>query len=371
MRRFVRSIARLLAVSLLLGVLVISEAPPAGATACTADSLAVWGAGNCTVSAFGNGVLQESVSYTVPGGGTVEGWVCRPNTIGVDYPVLVFNHAANSPLTLEETNCELYPVQGYVVLVSKFLPQGEPVDPGDFCVGEVDDVVTMIDMARDLPFVDDDNIAMRGISLGGCVTLRIHQAGLAGLRAAAAINPPTDMAAVYTNSATKYTSNLCSSFPFLVNCAGWKRLRDGIATATGGPPSPLTQAEYEARSPLHFLADTAASTVPLVIVQGQADPFIPIAQTCAFAKALNDLPNPAWNFTPVRFANAFLNFTPQILAPSGCSGMGSWQNGNPVTAGYPDDHYLFVFDNFDHDSPPAEFTEAVIRADNFMRVRLP
>jgi fermentation-respiration switch protein FrsA (DUF1100 family) len=357
-----RGVVELLAVAVLAAVFVVASPSSAGAAgACRAGE---WADGCATVY-DGQGLIVEDVTY--PNGPTpsLSGRVCRPQVAG-RHPVIVLDHAASldGDLTYYEDGfCLRYAAYGYVVLMPRYRPNplGPPND--SFCLAEVGDVVAMIDHARALPYVDGTDIVMRGISLGGCVTLRIHQQGLPGLRAAAVLSAPTDLARVYDSAADQFAAHLCLAFPAISHCREWRFFKDLIADSVGGPPGADTGSAYDARSPIRFAAQTAASAVPLLVVQGADDYGVPTRQTCAFAAAVDAAPGA--DLDPVHFGpppDRAIDPTP----PPGCEALGPWATTNPVVAGFPGDHYLFVVDGIEHMTPAQDFVGLVGMADSFL-----
>jgi alpha-beta hydrolase superfamily lysophospholipase len=361
-----RLVTALVIVTVLAGGLVMLATEPAGAAACSVGSQRAWDAG-CAITYVDSGLVVEEVAYTVDGI-VVRGLVCRPLVPPPGgSPVLVVNHALGVGAASERDACNAYPRSGgYVVLVSEYRPVGADPPFDDGCLGEVDDVIAMVDRARTLSYVDDSRIVMRGASLGGCVTLRIHQRGMPGLRAAAAINPGTDMADVWTNADRELTENLCIVLtPVSPACRVWRNLRNAITDMVGGPPGPATEAAYDARSPVHFAARTANSAVPLLIVQGGADHVVPLEQTCRFVEAVDGAAPVAGPFRLVRFGPGADGFPIEPSAPEGCPELGPWQTVNPAPT-YPAGRYLMVLDGLDHATPLGELGVATSAANLFL-----
>ncbi len=357
-----RGVVDLLAVALLAAVLVVGGPEPAGAAgACGAGE---WAEG-CTTVYDGQGLIVEDVTYANGPTTGLSGRVCRPQSTG-RRPVIVLDHAASADGDLtyyENGSCLRYAAYGYVVLMPRYRPNplGPPND--SFCLAEVGDVRAMVDHARALPYVNGGNIVMRGISLGGCVTLTIHQQGMPGLRAAAVLSPVTDLAKVYGNASDQFAAHLCLAFPAISHCREWRFLKDLITDSVGGAPSAATQAAYDARSPIRAAAATAASPVPLLVVQGGDDYVVPERQTCAFAQAVAEAPGRP--LIPVHFGPG-PDHAVDPSPPRGCEAVTGWASANPVLAAFPADRYLFVVDGIEHMTPTDEFASLVSVADVFL-----
>jgi dienelactone hydrolase len=365
-RAALRIVTDTLITALLAGSFVFLTAAPAGASACSAEAQRAWDV-SCDVAYVDSGLVIEDVAYTVDGL-TVHGKVCRPLVPDpAGSPVLVVNHSAGVGAASEKYACNTYPrYPGYVVLLPEYRAVGEDPPNDDWCLGEVDDVIGMVDRARSLSYVDDTRIVMRGMSLGGCVTLRAQQRGVPGLQAAAVVNPATDAAGIWTHANSQFSTNLCLLLPGSnPKCPQWRRLRNAITTAVGGPPGPATEAAYDERSPLRFAAATASSTAPLLIVQGGTDDMVPTWQTCAFVQAVDGLSPPAKAFQAIRFGAGESGFPIDASAPPGCGGLGRWLPVTPAPT-FPADRYLVVLDGLEHFGPTLDNGVATTTADLFL-----
>jgi dipeptidyl aminopeptidase/acylaminoacyl peptidase len=359
----------LLTGALLSTMTVLVTATPAEAVTCSATSNAAWS--TCDEVFSDALMIEEEVEY--PGGiGPVDGRVCRPVAAG-SHPILVMNHGASAtPLTDKtiDDECRERARQGFYVIASNYrLPETTPSPTTDACLGEVDDVIAMIDIARTITYADDTKIGVRGLSLGGCVSLQIHQQGIPGLIAAASINGPTDWTAARNYWRSEYNARLCALLP-LGNCNYWKLLYTWIENATGGAPGPATQAAYDARSPMAEADDTAASSVPLALMQGAGDPLVTPAQTCAFAAAVNGQPGGAWDFTPVHYGTRGAGYPVIPTAAASCPGVGTWHSGTTPYPAFPGDHYLAVVDGLAHATPNPDLEDATLWVDTFIASKL-
>ena len=87
--------------------------------------------------------------------------------------------------------CALAAKAGWVMAESSY--RGEDGSDGEIevCLGEVDDVLAMLEVVRSQSYADPDRIAMLGVSHGGCVTSRAVERG-ADVDVAAEIAGPAD-----------------------------------------------------------------------------------------------------------------------------------------------------------------------------------
>ncbi|HET8647505.1 MAG TPA: prolyl oligopeptidase family serine peptidase, partial [Vicinamibacteria bacterium] len=132
-----------------------------------------------TATTFEDNLVRiERVTYRSSGGLRIEGQVCRSTVLG-RRPVLVVNHGGFEGLGGEWNGglCKTIAQAGYVVIESSY--RGEDGSEGrvEFCLGEVDDVLAMLDVALQQPYADRRRVVMWGGSHGGCVTTRAFQRG--------------------------------------------------------------------------------------------------------------------------------------------------------------------------------------------------
>src|SRR5262245_45574824 len=142
-------------------------------------------------------LIIEKVAYR-SNGLRIFGQVCRPASAG-PHPVMVVNHGGFAGLGDEWNGgvCRQTASQlGYVVVESSY--RGEDGSEGtiELCLGEVDDVLRMLEIVLAQPYADRRRVVMWGGSHGGCITTRAFQRG-APVHAAVDVFGPTDAAATY------------------------------------------------------------------------------------------------------------------------------------------------------------------------------
>lgn len=276
-------------------------------------------------------VVIEKVSYR-SGALRIFGQVCRPASAG-PHPVMVMNHGGFEGLGGEWNGgtCRGLAEQfGYVVVQSSY--RGEDGSDGriEICLGEVDDVLAMLDVALQQPYADRRRVVMWGGSHGGCITTRAFQRG-APVHAAVDVFGPGDLAATFAfwQAQIAAGSRYANVYQDLV---------DVTARAAGGTPAQVPAA-YAARSPARFAADLARRPEPFLIVHGVADLLVPAPESCLLAAQAGG------------FASWHLAADPEVAlptAPAGCEATGlSWSTA-PRPAGWPGARYLLIYDTAGH-----------------------
>ncbi len=277
-------------------------------------------------------VVIERVSYRSDGL-RVQGQVCRPPSIG-PHPVLVFNHGGFDGLGTEWNGgfCRDYARLGNVVVESSY--RGEDGSDGavEVCLGEVNDVLRMLEIALAQPYADRRRVVMAGGSHGGCITARAFQRG-APVQAAIDIFGFSDLAASYAF----WTAEIAARSPFT---SVYQELRDRVSRALGGPPDRVPAA-YAARSPAAFSADLALRPEPFLYVHGVEDLLVPASESCRLAALAGG------------FFAQHVSASPEIVletSPRGCEGFPIvWRRGPRPGPTWPEKRYLLVYDAVGHD----------------------
>jgi dipeptidyl aminopeptidase/acylaminoacyl peptidase len=278
-----------------------------------------------------NIVRIEKVSYRSTGGLRVEGQICR-TTIPGRRPILVVNHGGFEGLGGEWNGglCKTIAQAGYVVIESSY--RGEDGSEGgvEFCLGEVDDVLAMLEIALEQHWADPRRVSMLGISHGGCITLRALQRG-APVQAAVNVFGPTEAASLVQF----WQARVAAGDP---NAAAYRELINEVLRATGGSPDPASPA-YTSRSPVAFVPQLDAFPGPLLTVHGTSDPLVPLAQSCLLASRMRDV-------------RAYYRDLVGTLTgpPPGCaSGALPWRTDGLPAPRWPDQRYFMVYRGAGHD----------------------
>lgn len=275
-------------------------------------------------------VRIEKVSYRSSGGLRVFGQVCRTTILG-RRPVVVVNHGGFEGLGAEWNGglCKTFARAGYVVIESSY--RGEDGSEGnvEFCLGEVDDVLAMLDITLAQSYADRDRVVMLGLSHGGCIALRAIERG-APVRAAADVFGPTDAASLVRF----WQARVAAGDP---NSAEYNELIQSVVRAAGGQPESVPAA-YTARSPASFVAQLDAWPGALLTVHGTDDPLIPLAQSCLLGSRARDV-------------RAYYRDATRVLPgpPPGCADAGiTWRTDGLPGPSWPDRRYLVVYRGVGH-----------------------
>jgi dipeptidyl aminopeptidase/acylaminoacyl peptidase len=281
-------------------------------------------------------VTIEKVTYRSDGL-VIEGQVCRPR-IGERHPVLLINHGGFEGLGGEWNGgfCKDLAVAGYVVAESSF--RGEDGSEGEveFCLGEVTDSLTMLDITLAQPYARRDRALMMSVSHGGCIGLRALERG-AAVQAAVDVFGPTEGAELVGF----WKQRVAAGDP---RAAEYRELIDTVEAAVGGTPQQVPGA-YQARSPVAFASQLDAWPGSLLVVHGTADPLVPVRQSCLLAERARDF--------HAYFRDPRVGAIPN--APPGCEGLDvEWLGGPLPGPSWPERRYLVVYRGGGHDysGPP-------------------
>lgn len=265
-------------------------------------------------------IVIQKVTYRSQGM-KIFGQVCRPAGTG-PFPLIVENHGGLSGLPgWNGGSCAAAARAGYIQVESSFRGQDGSDGYIELCAGEVDDALTMLEIARTMPEVDQDRVVMWGTSLGGCVTTRALQRG-ARVKAAASVFGITNMRAEYEFWRRQITTGAGPTVQY-------QMLVDTANAGIGGSPDDYPE-EYQLRSPIEHLADLPAG-VPFLMTHGVEDQMVPPSQSCDLAHRLT-------------VSGHHYDEQHQLLAttPTGCESM--WTPNMAPVAGWPATRYLLVYD---------------------------
>jgi len=272
-------------------------------------------------------VVTERVKYR-SGSLLIDGQVCRPKA-GGPYPVIVFNHGGFMGLGIaaDSGNCIDSARAGFVWIGSSY--RGEDASEGEIevCLGEVDDVLAMIDVALAQPYADRDRVVMWGGSHGGCITTRAVERA-APVDAAVDVFGPADLASNYQFWVDQIEAGTGPT-------AAYQELVQVVDDAIGGPPADYPD-QYAARSPGNF---ELPAGLPFMVTHGTVDELVPVAQSC-------DLVAGAGGFTAFHLDGSQAEVT---SPPVGCEDAGlTWSAGPRPSPGWPGGRYLVVYDGLGH-----------------------
>ncbi len=306
-----------------------------------------------TIRATSASVLVEDVTYR-SGSLVIEGRVCRPNRGGAN-PALIWNHGGFVGFAATDDDvCDSFARLGYAVLMSSYRGQDASGGQVEACLGEVDDVLALTDIARQQPYVNSQRMVMAGASHGGCVTLRAVQRG-AQVHAAVAIAPPTNWVALYH----QYADSALLGDP--ARRATYEALIADMEQALGGTPGQQVSG-YAARSPTNFSSATNAWNRPLLLIHGTADDYVFAMQSCLMATAIGGV-----TAMHVQSDGGVSDQGPQACQAAFIE----WNAGPRPGPQWPNDRYLLVYQGVGHTLDGASGARAVNDAVSFLLAKTP
>ena len=275
-------------------------------------------------------ITIERVAYK-SGDLTIQGQICRP-TVDGRHPVLISNHGGFQGVPdMDNPNgfCANTARSGWVVAESSY--RGEDGSDGkvEVCLGEVDDVLAMIDVVRSQPYADTQRVAMFGVSHGGCVTSRAVEKH-ADVDLAVEIAGPAEWISLMR--AVKRSLKGPKTRPVLQQIQ--KNLVTTIEKAVGGTYTEFPK-RYKERSPNP--KKIAQWDKPFLIMHGAADSIVPVQQSCGLAIRIG-------GFKAYRF-----DTSGGVVSepPPGCEKL-PWSDGPSPVGTFNGDRYLMTYDDVDH-----------------------
>jgi dienelactone hydrolase len=198
----------------------------------------------------------------------IVGFIYKPRqTAGKKLPIVIFNRGGLSDETIGPENYNYlyemhrYASEGFLVLASQYRGAGGSEGKDEVAGADTNDVMNLIPLAASLGYADMNRVFMWGYSRGAMMTLQAIRLG-APVRAAAIVGPPTD-----------FTSR--------ANDPGF--IEFGRATYP----------DFDARKDEHVKNRSAILwvdkiNVPLLIMQGGADPGVSPSKVMTFAQKLDE-----------------------------------------------------------------------------------
>ncbi|OEH94559.1 alpha/beta hydrolase family protein [Bacillus solimangrovi] len=208
------------------------------------------------------------ITYTSDGLG-VNGYLVKPRKIEGKAPVLIFNRGGNREFgAINEQALQylsFWADKGFVVLVSQYRGNAGGEGQEQFGGEDVNDVLKLVDVARELPYVDTDNIVMLGASRGGMMTYLAIKHGI-DIKAAVIVSGMSDLFHTYENRE--------------------QGMKDTLQQLVGDPEA--DRDEYEKRSAVFW---TDEIDVPVLILHGDADWRVPIEQAEELVESMQETKN--------------------------------------------------------------------------------
>ncbi len=210
----------------------------------------------------------ERIYYQSTGGITVSGLLFKPEGSG-PWPLIVVDHAGFGTAA-DFSDVALGVVdKGYVALAPDFRGSGKSQGAHELAKGEVDDVIDGINYVEAQGLIDRDRIGIYGQSHGAAVSMLVAERD-SRIKAVVEEAGFCDLNGVYqsevqsTDATVKAT--LAEALPMI-----------------GGTPQQVPD-EYAVRSSVLGVANFNA---PLLIIQGEQDPLIPVAQAYEMYDAMH------------------------------------------------------------------------------------
>lgn len=290
------------------------------------------------------------VRYTVAGREQL-GQICVPTAPG-RHPVLTYMHGGFDGMPDQwgigdATVCAGFTRLGYAVVAAQYRGQSDTEGSSEgqieLCLGEADDALGLLEVARARCDVDPERLVLFGGSHGGCLALQMARRGMPAFRAVAIMGPPTDLALLYRY----HEANLGTgdAHERAVHRMLYDRIRALVGTPDAQPEA------FEARSPLRGAEALARADTPLMVVHGTADYFVPHEHACQLRDAM------------VRAGGAFVDLhlgpdgEPTTRAVPGCAGLA------PVVGPWPDAfaqrRYLVALEGSGHAFAGAQLDRAL------------
>jgi len=310
------------------------------------DGAVIPGWESATTTTDDGSILIQKVSYR-SGGLRIYGQVCRPAGTG-PFPLIVSNHGGATGLpSWNGGACADAARDGYVQIESSFRGQDGSGGQVELCLGEVDDVLRMIEIALEMPEVDRNRVVMWGSSLGGCITARALERG-APVKAAASVAGISNMKTAYDYWRAQLAAGAGS-------VAQYQILIAAANMVIGGPPEDFPD-DYQRRSPINFTNQLPGST-PLLLAHGVDDQIAPPKQSCELAQRLG-------------VQGHHFDAQHQLVAttPLGCEGL--WTTSAAPIGTWSGARYLLVYDGVAGVAEGAAATAMDVDVESFLSAKL-
>jgi dipeptidyl aminopeptidase/acylaminoacyl peptidase len=210
------------------------------------------------------------------GGLRIEGFIYKPkDTNGRKLPAIIFNRGGTADYGAIEPS-ELvtfyfWAKEGFVVLASNYRGGGGSEGVDEWGGRDVDDVMNLIPLARDLGYIDMSNLFMIGLSRGGPMTYIAIRRKIA-VNAAAVIAGPSDLR--MENRRAEFVEG-----------------DDPVFRRMGWPGWRSVWPDFERREAEHFASRSAVDwpgeiDVPILLLHSRSDSRVPVEQTLKLAALL-------------------------------------------------------------------------------------
>ena len=193
----------------------------------------------------------------------VVGFVLKPKGEGSKFPVIIYNRGGNrefGKITMKTLPYLSYlSSNSYVVLASQYRGNDGAWGHEEFGGKDINDVLSLIPLAKSLPFVDPTKIVMLGFSRGGMMTYLAIKHG-AEIKAAAVVGGFTDLGQLYNDRE--------------------EGMKNVIRELVG-----MDKAEWEKRSAVYW---PEKIDVPILILHGENDSRVKVSQAKKLSAKLKE-----------------------------------------------------------------------------------
>ncbi|MGD6776747.1 alpha/beta hydrolase family protein [Sutcliffiella horikoshii] len=213
-----------------------------------------------------NGVEINRLEYDSDGLNVV-GFILKPEEVAADtkLPVLIFNRGGNQNDGMITTETLGYlsnwASQGYVVLASQYRGNGGSEGKEEFGGSDVNDVLNLMNVAKELDYADEDHTVMLGLSRGGLMSY-LGMKNNMNVKAVAVIGGISDLSNFYHSR---------------------KDVRPMLEDLVGNPVD--NSDAYAERSAVNWVNEL---DLPLLILHGEKDQRVPVTQVRELAKELKE-----------------------------------------------------------------------------------
>jgi dipeptidyl aminopeptidase/acylaminoacyl peptidase len=203
----------------------------------------------------------------------VSGYIFKPKTTtGRLWPVILYNRGGTGDFGLIEdlVRVEFYLLakEGYVVLATEYRSTGDKGRRDQWGGADVDDVLNLVSVAKELGYIDSERMFMLGVSRGGMMTY-LALKNKVPVKAAAVVAGPSDLEPLGA-----YRSDFLNGD---AGCDGWSKV---------WPDSEHRKAEYyRVRSAVAWANQI---DTPVLILHSRTDTKVPVSQAFAIAEKLQE-----------------------------------------------------------------------------------
>ena len=222
--------------------------------------------------------FDETVTFSMrylSEGLKIHGYLAKPKQINKSLPLVIYCRGGNRDFgeTTDESELSLAGMasNGYIVLASNYGGSSQSEGADDFGGKEVKDVINLLALAKQLPFIDTTNIVFFGGSRAGIMvyqTLR-NQKNNTNIKAAVVLAGVTDLELMFKN----------------------RPEMEGLARVLIPNYTNEKESAIQKRSVVYW-AEDLPKHVPILLLHGDADKRVNVEHSIKLAKELEKLNHP-------------------------------------------------------------------------------